>query len=189
MQMQIIIDRFLRSEQSRALKLKPLDKLLMFFLASYMGKKDNCWPSYPILMIDLGIKDKTALSNSIKNLCSKNILYIQKRMGTSNIFRFNLEFIYHKSYTQPVGNPDYLPVGNPDWCSRDFHKKSKKAVGNPYTNNALNNKKNKQESDYVPVTSQSTSKKPLELIKEAHPDIVKAAWVEIRKITKNCYTD
>lgn len=117
MQMQIIIDRFLRSEKSRTLNLKPLDKLLMFFLASYMGTKDSCFPSYSTLMTDLGINDRTALSNSFKRLEESSILIIKKEKGKSHKFSFNLDFI---------------PVGNPYDTRRDSNIQP---VGNPYANN------------------------------------------------------
>ena len=90
MLMQIIIDRFLRSEKSKSLKLKPLDKLLMFFLASYMGKKKSCFPSYDTLLKDLGISKRQSLNNSIKKLEKLNLLFVERKEGESNIYSFNL---------------------------------------------------------------------------------------------------
>jgi helix-turn-helix protein len=124
MQIQIIIEKFLRNSNYHYLKLKTLDKLLMFFLSSYMGNKNDCFPSYPTLMKDLGINDRTALSNSLKNLESKNILIIKKTKGKGHHFSFNLEFI-------PVGIPYDTGRDNP-----------KSPVGNPYSNNKSNNIKN-----------------------------------------------
>src|SRR5271169_2137553 len=158
MQMQVIIDRFLRSEKSRLLNLKPLDKLLMFFLASYMGKKNSCFPSYPTLMADLGINDKTALSNSLKRLSSLNILFIQKQKGKSHIFSFNMDFI-------PVGNPYGGRRENPSL-----------PVGNPYTNNAFNNINNKNE-----IFNKNENQKPQT---EESKAIAERAREEIRKLCR-----
>lgn len=147
MQMQVIIDRFLRSEKSRSLNLKPLDKLLMFFLASYMGKKNSCFPSYPTLMLDLGINDKTALSNSFKRLVSAQILLIKKQKGKSNNFSFNLDFI---------------PVGNPYDTRRENQKQP---VGNPYSNNAFNNINNNQS-----INSKNEIKSTVKFWEPGNPD-------------------
>lgn len=51
MQSQIIIDRFLRSESSYQYSLHAYEKLILFFLASYMGKKSTCYPSFKSLAL------------------------------------------------------------------------------------------------------------------------------------------
>lgn len=89
MQAQIIIDRFLRSEKSLQFNLKPIDKLLLFFLASYMGCKDTCFPSYETLMTNLGIGSRTNFKKSLDRLCNAQIIYIERRYNQSNIYTFN----------------------------------------------------------------------------------------------------
>lgn len=97
MQMQVIVDRFLRSEKSRSFNLKIIDKLLCFFLASYMGEKNYCFPSYATLMADLGVNDRTTIAASLKRLKKAEIIIIQKRYHQSHVYKFNLETITVKS--------------------------------------------------------------------------------------------
>ena len=91
--MQVIVDRFLRSEKSRLLRLKPIDKLLMFFLASYMADKDYCFPSYAALMADLGIGKRADLKKSLDRLSNAEIIFIERPCHQSNVYTFNLALI------------------------------------------------------------------------------------------------
>jgi hypothetical protein len=110
------------------------------------------------------------VGDHIKKLIKKKLIKYNTKLCTFYLGKILITYV---NFTYPIDvSKNYAPPR----CTKNL-RMSKAS------------KYSKKESDYVPVTSQSTSKKPLELIKEAHPDIVKAAWVEIRKITKNCYTD
>lgn len=89
MQMQIIIDRFLRSEKSHSLKLNSYERILMVMLASYMGIKNECWPSYDALILDCGMA-KATLSKAIKSLVEKNVIFVKKEYKENNRYSFSL---------------------------------------------------------------------------------------------------
>lgn len=91
MQMQIIIDKFLRSEKSHFLKLNSHERILMVMLASYMGNKDYCWPSYESLIKDCGMA-KGTLNKAIKNLQTKQIINVEKVNGLNNRYNFVYDF-------------------------------------------------------------------------------------------------
>jgi len=89
MQMQIIIDRFLRSEKSHSLNLDSHCRIIMMMLASYMGTKNECWPSYESLMLDCGMA-KATLSKSLKYLELSHIIYIKREYKKNNRYSFIL---------------------------------------------------------------------------------------------------
>lgn len=171
MQIQIIIEKFLRNAKSHEYKLKPIDRLLLFIIASYMGKKTTCHPGYSALMRDLGINDRTALSDSLQKLVNTNLLSYQKRIGQSNVYTFNLELLNQ-----------FLPVGKAYQGSRESLLPP---VGNPYSNNAFNNinnnkgyyDKNKAKTelhstvpDYIPIKLEPPKLTP---VGKAHLDTMK----------------
>ena len=87
MQMQIIIDRFLRSNKSKEYKLTSSEKLILFFLASYMGNKSHCWPSYKSLEEDSSLSRST-LIRAIKSLEKKLVIKIIKDKNMNNVYSF-----------------------------------------------------------------------------------------------------
>lgn len=91
---QILIDKFLRSPESHAYKLNQSDRSLLNTLASYMGTKDNCWPSYKSLILDTGIGSNTTIRKSINKLESLNILFVDRSNGVNNNYLFSDEFIF-----------------------------------------------------------------------------------------------
>lgn len=93
MPMQVIIDRFLRSSKCKSLNLQTIDKLLLFFLASYMGENEFCFPSYETLMENVSTHRRNNLSDSIKKLKEMNIIFVQKRYCKSNLYTFNMSLI------------------------------------------------------------------------------------------------
>lgn len=104
MQMQIIIDRFLRSEQSFKLELTCYDRILMLMLASFMGSKDHCYPSYESLILCCGMSKKI-ISRSIKNLERLGILEVTRAHRTNNIYRFLSSHVELKDNSRvPMGD-------------------------------------------------------------------------------------
>lgn len=85
--MQIFIEKFLRSPDSHSLNLNSHERILMVMLASYMGEKKYCWPSYKSLMLDCGMA-KATLSKSIKSLEKKQVISIEKQYGINNKYTF-----------------------------------------------------------------------------------------------------
>lgn len=87
MQMQIIIDRFLRSEKSKEYKLNAYERIILLMLASWMGDKLNCWPSYKSLSKDCSISHDS-LSKYIMSLESKKLLFVKRNPNKNNEYEF-----------------------------------------------------------------------------------------------------
>lgn len=87
MPMQIIIDRFLRSEKSKEYKLNIYEKFILTMLASYMGDKLNCWPSFETLKEECSISKNTLLRN-IKSLENKKLLKVSRYKNINNEYEF-----------------------------------------------------------------------------------------------------
>lgn len=136
MQMQIIIEKFLRSEKSHSLKLNAQERILIFILASWMGNKNECWPSYEALMKDCGMA-KPTLSKSIQKLKSLGIIeVIQKRKKgeykKSNNYRFSSSHLELEN--------DYQ-VQNDEFSSSKYTNYQVQHVNsNNISNNISNNK-------------------------------------------------
>ncbi|KTD37597.1 hypothetical protein Lmor_0460 [Legionella moravica] len=115
MQSQITIDRFLRHRKSGDYNLHAHEKLVMFFLASYMGKKSSCYPSIPSLANDCSLS-VDSIKRAIKALENKGLLKITRILGRNNQYAFNLNIIEQPSAmsTQCPQHPDagstYLQV-------------------------------------------------------------------------------
>lgn len=92
-QKQFLIEKFLRSKDSHPYKLNAADRILMLILASYMGKKDKCYPSYRSLLKDTGIGSHSTLSKSIEKLEKLQILTIEYFFKKNNKYSFKSEFI------------------------------------------------------------------------------------------------
>ena len=90
---QILIDKFLRSPEAYAYKLNQSDRILLVMLASYMGNKEECWPSYRSLLIDTGIPSHSTLVKSLKKLELLNILIIKRESNKNNLYTFDDKFI------------------------------------------------------------------------------------------------
>jgi hypothetical protein len=86
-QAQILIDRFLRNEISQQYKLNAYEKLILFFLASYMGVKSVCYPSYPTLAIECSISVDT-VKRSIQSLENRLLIKIVRAKGKNNYYSF-----------------------------------------------------------------------------------------------------
>jgi hypothetical protein len=93
MQMQIIIEIFLRSEKARILKLNSAQRIFLTILASYMGIKDHCWPEYEDLMADTGIASKTTLNKTIISLEKLNIILVKRKHRKNNHYFFDKSFL------------------------------------------------------------------------------------------------
>lgn len=98
MQTQIIIEKFLRSEKSRSLKLCAYERIILFMIASYMGKKKTCWPPYEDLMQDCGIGSKSTFNKFICSLESKKILVVERAHRKNNKYSFDQKF-YNLAYS------------------------------------------------------------------------------------------
>lgn len=93
---QIIIDRFLRNTISEQYKLNSTEKLIMVILASFMGNKDECFPSTKSLAIACGTSRRTVIKY-IKSLENKSLIIVNRDFMSSNNYSFNLSEI-----NQPV---------------------------------------------------------------------------------------
>lgn len=104
MQMQPIIDKFLRSGKPSQLKLNADDRILITILASYMGKKSECWPPYSDLLNDTGIGSKTTLNKSITKLESLKIIHVERFHRKNNRYTFDQIFLipWVQIWTQEV---------------------------------------------------------------------------------------
>lgn len=89
MQMQVIIDRFLRSEKSIQLKLTCHDRILLTVLASFCGAKKECWPSYDELVLFCGMSKKI-VSRALTKLENMNFISIARKYKMNNRYSFVL---------------------------------------------------------------------------------------------------
>ena len=129
MQMQIIIDHFLTTENPIPYKLNADDRILLTILASQCGNKKECWPGYRKLVKNTGIASYSTLNNSINKLESLNIIQVERHYKKNNKYTFVDNFI--------------------NWvlqnCSRVLHKRSRGAT-DMYRNNIINNINNNKQS-------------------------------------------
>lgn len=86
---QIVVDRFLRNEISNQYDLHAYEKLIMFFLASYMGSNSNCYPSLKLLAINCSVS-VDSIKRGIKSLEEKKLIKVTRNAGRSNHYSFNL---------------------------------------------------------------------------------------------------
>lgn len=89
---QIVIDRFLRSEISRQYLLSAHDKLILIFIASHMGPKPQCYPSYKALEVVCSISN-ASVKRSIKSVGKKGLINILRTNGRNNCYTLNLELL------------------------------------------------------------------------------------------------
>jgi len=87
MQAQVLIDRFLRSDISNELQLTAYERLILFFLASYMGRKKSCFPSIKALSMNCSFSTSTAI-RTIGLLESKELISVTRSTGKSNHYSF-----------------------------------------------------------------------------------------------------
>jgi hypothetical protein len=85
---QILVDRFLRGEISQQYNLTAHEKLLLFFLASYMGSKSQCHPSFKSLAVDCSLS-VDSVKRGIKSLDGKTLINVSRHMGKNNRYTFN----------------------------------------------------------------------------------------------------
>lgn len=124
MQMQIIIERFLRDKKSHSFKLNAYDRIVMVMLASYMGNKNTCWPSYSSLAIDAGLS-RRSLIRVIKKLEDLKIIKVIREQDKNNIYEF---------YPQVVTNGHYLVTNRHQLLVTNRHP------NNINSNNIINNR-------------------------------------------------
>lgn len=92
MQSQITIDRFLRNRNIYKYKLHAHEKLILFFLASYMGAKSICYPSITSLAKDCSLSIDS-IKRAIKLLEKKELLKVTRIAGSNNQYTLNLKII------------------------------------------------------------------------------------------------
>jgi len=90
--MQIIAEHFLRSKESKKYNLTTQEKLLLFFLSSYCGKKGICFPSYKKLMEDISC-NKNTVSKSLLKLESLGLIKIERNHRKNNIYTINVSLL------------------------------------------------------------------------------------------------
>lgn len=88
MQKQIIIEHFLRSEKSYLYKLSCYEKIILIMLASYMGNKNTCWPSFESLIITCSISKRTLIRN-IQSLEKKKMITVKRKKNQNNVYKFS----------------------------------------------------------------------------------------------------
>lgn len=93
---QVLIDRFLRGENSHQHNLHAHEKLILFFLASYMGKKTMCYPSHQSLASDCTLSIDS-VKRGLKRLEKKGLISISRKLGLNNQYTFNLKIISEPS--------------------------------------------------------------------------------------------
>ena len=159
---QILIDKFLRSPESYAYKLNQSDRSLLIILASYMGTKDNCWPSYKSLILDTGIGSNATINKSGHKLESLNILTIERTTGVNNNYTFTDEFIVKAR--QICNRPRQICNQTPTDLSANN------------INNNINNKKpfasHKNQEPFSNVESQSTSVVNIKEHRQERPSLI-----------------
>lgn len=95
--MQILIEKFLRSEHSHQYNLNAYHRILMVILASYMGNKETCYPSLKSLVNDCGMSKDTVIRTS-KYLENSKIISIKRIKEKNNVYSFTKEVVaisYH----------------------------------------------------------------------------------------------
>ncbi|STX50472.1 Uncharacterised protein [Legionella busanensis] len=89
-QSQIIVDRFIRRGKFAKQYLNAHEKLMLFILASYIGKKSVCYPSISSLANDCSLSI-ASIKRAIKSLEKKELLYVIRKSGCNNHYSFNLK--------------------------------------------------------------------------------------------------
>ncbi len=84
---QVLVDRFLRNEISHQYKLNAYEKLILFFLASYMGRKKYCNPSFIRLAIDCSLSSDS-VKRYIPAIEKKGLINVERRRGINNKYSF-----------------------------------------------------------------------------------------------------
>lgn len=150
--MQILIEKFLRSDHILKSKLNADDRIFMVILASYMGNKNECWPGYEAIINDSGIASKSTINKSGIKLETLKILSVERKHRNNNRYKFTKSFL--NSCVQI--------------CTRVLQICTQQST-DMYSNNNINNIKNnpvaahsekpnqKQAQSMASVTSQSTS--------------------------------
>jgi len=86
---QILVDRFLRNEISHQYQLHVHEKLILVFLASYMGKKSMCYPSVKTLAINCSLS-VDSIKRGIRSLEKKGLIGVSRFTGSNNHYILNL---------------------------------------------------------------------------------------------------
>lgn len=96
MRMQIIIEKFLSSEQSHQYeyKLNSCDREFLTRISGYMNNKNHGFASYESLMRKTGIGSKSTLNKSIRKLEYLGILLVTRKHRRNNEYSFTVEFIH-----------------------------------------------------------------------------------------------
>jgi predicted transcriptional regulator len=92
-QKQILIEHFNRSALATVYKLNCNDRFLLFNIASFMGKKDTCWPEITDLLLATGMGSKSTLYKSIKKLEQLNLIVVTRKNRSNNHYKFDHGFI------------------------------------------------------------------------------------------------
>ena len=162
MQMQIIIDKFLRSEKSHLYKLSCYEKIILIMLSSYMGSKNTCWPSLKSLTTDCSISKDSLLRNT-KSLEKKDLLTVKRIKNENNIYEFSSLLISIGSLAVQESNIILLSSRSQLLPSRS---QLPVVVADSHPNNIINNINNNrvaQLKDYEgPVQSASKASSLLE---------------------------
>lgn len=144
MQSQVIIDRFLNSANIQSYKLSANEKLVLYVLASMMGNKSTCWPSYSTLEIKCSLSSRTIMRN-IKLLESKNIIDVVRSKNGNNIYKFY---------------PQVVSISHPGVTH------SHGGVSISHTNNIINNIKNIKGISIKKRSLAKTAEKPSPLLED-----------------------
>lgn len=104
-------------------------KLLYVILCRYANKNKECYPSYELLMKDIGVKSKTTLSKAIKELIDNGVLEIisGKEEGKSNLYIIKDYHVHDMNKSVHQMNRG---------CPSDVHELK------PYNENQYNNNNN-----------------------------------------------
>lgn len=153
MQMQIIIDRFLRSEKSKEYKLNIYEQMLLTILASYMGKQINCWPSFKTLA-ENGKMSEKSVERYIKRLENKGLIKIEKSSNKNNEYEFTCIILPHiDTVSQTVST-----------VSQSVRAPSMRRTNN--INNNINNNRKSYPQLKKWTGAHPTAEKPSELLDE-----------------------
>jgi DNA-binding transcriptional regulator YhcF (GntR family) len=132
----------------------------MLMFASYMGIKNECWPSYKALTLDCGMS-KTTLSKAIKSLVEKNIIFVKKEYKENNRYSFVLSPSYGLKNSSGVHNDAF---SSPFQTLSGVHRMDGNNIS---SNNIINNIseffKNEEEIKAKADEARSTMRKKLGL--------------------------
>lgn len=187
MQMQLIIEKFLRSEKSKEYKLNSFDLIILVILASYMGEKDHCWPSKNTLARECGMSIDT-VKRSLSKLKKLNIIYVECINNNQNTYWFNLEIVYIKineggliappgGLIDPPGGLIALP-GGANSTPNNIINNIKNNIRNNKGRLLFGQKEDIREGGAITPTPQQNE------LEKKISDASEKAWIEIRKIIK-----